>query len=95
MDTPMNIQEIEAFQEKLSQLIAAGNEAEVRAYIDGNFPRLPEDMQNDIAASMLTSSMEDEASEIDVITDLQEKGLAAATELETMKAELEKGNGGA
>lgn len=86
----MNPEELQAFRDQLDELTAGGTEAQVRAYIDEQFPRLPEDMQNDIAASLLITSLQDETQESDALAAMQEESLAATEGLEKVKKELER-----
>ncbi len=85
----MNEQELDVVREKIAELTIHGTESELRAYIDAQFPRLPENMQNEIMASLFATALEEELSELDAIDQVQEEGLKAVDDLEKLKKEIE------
>lgn len=86
----MTKEELVAFYEKLSALTDSGTEGDVRAYINQEYPRLPEDVRNELLFNTLLTSVKDEAREEASIADIQQKGLAAAESLENTKVQIEK-----
>ncbi len=77
----MNETEVRAFEEQLVALIAAGDEAHVRSFVDQHFPRLPDDTQLDIAAGLLVQSVEEAAREAEAIVETDAKAYDAAEKL--------------
>lgn len=61
----MTEQEVEAFRTKLAELTQRASEAEVRLFIDEQFPRLPDDLQNEIAANLLITSFRAETARLE------------------------------
>lgn len=90
MDMPFNEKELAVVRGKIAELVKSKSESDVRAYIDKVFPRLPKAMQDEIMLGMFITSLDDEARELDVISKIQEEGLAASAELEAMNAEAQK-----
>lgn len=56
--------EVDAFKEALATIARRGTEAELKAHINAFFPRLPEDMQNDILSGLFLTALEDEAAHL-------------------------------
>jgi hypothetical protein len=90
---PYNEKELNAVREKIAELVRTKPESDVRAYTDEVFPRLPQAMQDEIRMSMFITSLQDEAQELNVISKIQEEGLAASAELEAMSTEAQKETG--
>lgn len=86
----MNKEELEAFYEKLAELTENGTGHEVREYIEYHYTRLPEDVRKELLFNTLLSAVHEEAREQAALTEMQEKGLAAADTLEDMKAQIGK-----
>ena len=93
MNTPFNEAEVAHVMEKISTLVKTADESEVRAYINEQFSRMPKSMQDELTASMFITAMNDEARELDVISKIQEEGLAASAELEAMEEDVRKEGG--
>jgi len=91
MATLMNKEELEAFYGKLAELTERGTEGEVREYVNYHYPRLPEDVRNEILFNTLHDAIKDEIRTEAAILKTQEEGLAAADKLEKLKIDLEKG----
>lgn len=86
----MTKEELDTFYDKLADLTSHGTEEDVRAYINDQYPRLPEDVRNEILFNTLLTSVQDEVREGRAVDQLQEEGLAAAEALEQAKAEIEQ-----
>lgn len=86
----MTKEELAVFYQKLAALTETGTEADVRAYIDQQLPRLPEDVRNEVIFSSLFSAIEEEAQEEAAIAEIQDQGLAAADSLEKAREEIQK-----
>lgn len=86
----MTQEELDAFTAKLAELTEHGTEEEVREYVSYHYPRLPEDMRNDMLFDTMLGAIKDEVREAPVIADLQEKGITAAEVLEQMRESVER-----
>ena len=86
---PFNEQELKEFIDKLAAITETGTEAQVRAFVDSQFPRLPEEMKIEIAARVFADSINAEAQELETLEDIQNEELGAVEELEEIKKEAE------
>ncbi len=86
----MTKEELAAFYDKLTELTEHGTEESVRAYVNDQYPRLPENVRNEILFNTLLTSAQDELQEGRVIDKIQEEGLAAAEALEQVKVEIQQ-----
>ena len=90
MSMTMTKEELGTFYDKLAELTEHGTEADMRAYINDQYPRLPEAVRDEILFSTLLSSVQDELVEGPALSRVRQEGLAAAKQLEELKAEIEK-----
>lgn len=88
----MTKEELQSFYDKLAALTEAGDESAVRAYVNEQYPRLPEDVRQEIFFNTMLDTLKEETREEAALLQVQEQGLAAADELMRAKAELEKRN---
>jgi len=91
--TTFNEKELQQVREHIAELVKTKSETEVRTYIDEQFPRLPQVMQDELRISMFVSAIDEETRELNTIAKIQEEGLTASVELEAMKKEVEKEGG--
>ena len=87
----MTKDELIVFYARLAELTEKGSEADVRAYVNQEYPRLPEETQQEIVFNLFASALEQREQNDDVIVQIQEQGLEAAEKLEKLKEELEAG----
>lgn len=92
MSTELNAEELAVIHDTLAELAGAGKEAEVRAYLKEQLPRLPENMQKEIMARSYFDALVEEADTIEKISAIQKEGLAVIDVLEKALMELQKGN---
>lgn len=57
--------ELDAFKEALLTIVKRGNEAELKSHIDTFFPRLPEEMQNEIIAGLFYTAQQEEEADLE------------------------------
>ena len=86
----MKKEELEAFHEKLSELTQAGSEDDLREYIDYYYPRLPENVRQELLFHTLVDAVKQTAREDAAIAQIQEEGLAAAEKLEQAREQIQK-----
>ena len=86
----MTQEELEAFYEKLSSLTENGTEGEVREYVNYHYPRLPENVRQELLFHTLVDAVDKTAREDAAVEQIQEEGLAAIEKLEQLKSEIEK-----
>ena len=86
----MTKEELDAFYEKLSELAGRGTEDEVREYVDYYYPRLPENVRQELLFHTLVDAVKQTAAEDVVIAQVQEEGLAAVEKLEKMREHIQK-----
>jgi hypothetical protein len=89
-DKTMSAAGVAKMQAKIATMIETAPESKVRAYVDKQFPKMPEEMQQNLLADMLITSLRDEAAELDAIGLIQKEGLAAIEQLDAMKKEAEQ-----
>lgn len=86
----MSPQELETFYAHLALIVEKGNEKEVRAYIDQEFPRLPPDVQSEITLAVLSDSMKAETEGLKEIMRVQERGVQAMDQIGDVIAKVEE-----
>ena len=86
----MTQEELEAFYDKLSALNASGTEGEVREYVSYHYPRLPENVRQELLFHTLVDAVNQTAREDAAIGQIQKEGLAAIEKLEELRREVEK-----
>ncbi|OGG48568.1 hypothetical protein A2704_00500 [Candidatus Kaiserbacteria bacterium RIFCSPHIGHO2_01_FULL_54_36b] len=89
MSTEMTTEELSAFYDNLSRLVAEGDEDEAQEYLEHHIQRLPEELKNEILGTMFLKALVDEAKETETIARIQEEGMTAIKALEVLKKELE------
>ena len=89
MSTEMTTEELSAFYDNLSRLVAEGDEDEAQEYLEHHIQRLPEELKNEILGTMFLKALVDEAKETEAIARIQEEGMTAIKALEVLKKELE------
>lgn len=82
----MTKEELSAFTEKLAEIVEKGTEQELREYVNHYYPRLPEEMRQELLFSTLLTAVKQEVA----VRDVQEKGLAAAKSLEEAKKAIQR-----
>lgn len=90
MVTIMTKEELEAFKEKLFELVDRGGEEDVREYVNYYYERLPEDVRNEILFNTLFTALKDEVRTQEIVLQIQEEGLAVAEKLQELKDKLER-----
>ena len=84
----MNVDELAALHDNLSDLVSAGKEEEAREYLCSHLPRLPEELKNQILGFMFFEAIVDEAREIEGVAKMQKDGISAIQALQALKKEL-------
>lgn len=72
-------------------LAEAGKEDHALNYLKDQLPRLPEELQDEIAAYAFMGAVSEQARQSGVLRRIVEEGLEATRLLEAAKAEIEKG----
>jgi len=90
MVTTMTQEELTAFYAKLAELVEKSTEKEVREYIHHYYPRLPDNVREEILFNTFLDAVNEQGRGETLIEQVQKEGLEAADELEELKADLEE-----
>jgi len=82
MDTPTELQRV---MTRYTELLEKGSEAEARAFVLEEFPKLPQDVREQVLGEMLTMAIEDKVEEREATKALHEEGIAAFKALDEME----------
>jgi hypothetical protein len=87
----MTTEELEHFYRRLSTMATTGaDQHAIRAYVDEQFPRLPESVQQEIMMNMFASAIIEEAQEQKVSDDLIDKTIDAIEKYEKLREIVEE-----
>lgn len=89
----MTKEELNAFYKDLEQIIAKGNETEMRSYISEYLPRLPEGVRDELIVNELYTAVQVQLQEERTIAQIQETGLGAANALKEFVDESKQNKG--
>ena len=85
----MGTNKTEELYDELQTILARGDEAGARVFIDAHINEFPEDIQQKIALSLFEESLDDLARARAVRDDLQKQGLEASAMLDSDERNLE------
>ena len=79
----------DALMKKFSEVVARGNENEVREFLTSNLKEFPQDVQDKIVGAFFEEALSKKASDLRAVADIQKDGLNAISDLEEGKKKLE------
>ncbi len=82
---------IQDFYTALASFAQTGDEAGAKKYLEENFKNLPEDVQGEMLTRLYFEGLKDEADEVKILGEVQEKGLHLAQMLEALQKATERG----
>lgn len=90
MVTTMTQEELTAFYAKLAELVEQSTEQEVREYINHYYPRLPDNVREEILFNTFLDAVDEQRKGEVFIEQIQKEGLEAVDALEELKADIEE-----
>ena len=85
MDTNTQLQNI---LNRYNGLLDQGNEKEARTFVMAEFPKLPQDVKEQLLGEMLTIAIEDKVEEREATRELHEEGITAFKALNAIEEDV-------